>query len=264
MKRLWALCLSVSVSAGLFAASPYRLDLGRDLALSAGGVGLLTTDLVLEQVVFDRSDEVAESYLSSGPWDKDDVNAFDRPFVFSYGKTLKNASEVTLVSSIALPVGLLFGEQKSEWGKLALMYAETMLWAYGAKELGKNLVDRGRPYLYKDGAPSDHLKDGDWECSFPSGHSTMAFAAASFATTTYFAYHPESAWKWAVAGASFGLAGTTALLRVASGNHFPSDVLAGAAIGTLIGWLVPSLHALPSDKVRVDAGPTGALVTVNL
>ena len=92
----------------------------------------------------------------------------------------------------------------------------------------------------------------------------MAFAAASFATTTYFAYHPESPWKWAVAGSSFALAGTTALLRVASGNHFPSDVLSGAAIGSLIGWLVPSLHALPSDKVRVDAGVGGAMVTVNL
>ena len=35
---------------------------------------------------------------------------------------------------------------------------------------------------------------------------------------------------------------TAAYLRVQSGKHFPTDVMAGYAVGAAIGWLVPHLH----------------------
>jgi len=38
-----------------------------------------------------------------------------------------------------------------------------------------------------------------------------------------------------------GAAGVSAL-RVAAAQHFPTDVVAGAALGTGIGWLVPTIH----------------------
>ena len=31
-------------------------------------------------------------------------------------------------------------------------------------------------------------------------------------------------------------------LRVASAQHFPSDVVGGAAIGVGLGWLIPTIH----------------------
>jgi len=38
-----------------------------------------------------------------------------------------------------------------------------------------------------------------------------------------------------------GAPGVTAL-RVAAGKHFPTDVLASAALGSGIGWVVPTIH----------------------
>ncbi len=63
--------------------------------------------------------------------------------------------------------------------------------------------------------------------SFPSSHATQAFAVASVIATSY-----DSAW---VKAAAYGAAAMTAYARVRRGKHFPTDVVAGAAIGTLVG-----------------------------
>jgi undecaprenyl-diphosphatase len=63
--------------------------------------------------------------------------------------------------------------------------------------------------------------------SFPSGHSVTAFALAFVLSRAYPRY-----------GVLFyGLAGLVALSRVYLAKHFPSDVVAGAAIGLLAGWI---------------------------
>ncbi|MDM7915213.1 MAG: phosphatase PAP2 family protein, partial [Candidatus Eisenbacteria bacterium] len=46
-------------------------------------------------------------------------------------------------------------------------------------------------------------------------------------------------WIWA---GSLTVATSTALLRVVSGEHFPSDVVAGAALGAAAGILIPLVH----------------------
>jgi membrane-associated phospholipid phosphatase len=44
-----------------------------------------------------------------------------------------------------------------------------------------------------------------------------------------------------------------------AGKHFPADVIAGAAVGTAAGFLVPALHKSPSDNIRpaVSGGTLG-------
>ena len=62
--------------------------------------------------------------------------------------------------------------------------------------------------------------------SFPSGHSAGTFTLATVVSHYY-------GWKW---GAPFyGLAGLVALSRIEQGKHWPSDVVAGAAIGVICG-----------------------------
>lgn len=63
--------------------------------------------------------------------------------------------------------------------------------------------------------------------SFPSGHTTEAFALASV-----IANHYEETW---VTCSSYTLAGLVGIARSYHGAHFASDVLAGALIGTLVG-----------------------------
>lgn len=64
--------------------------------------------------------------------------------------------------------------------------------------------------------------------SFPSAHATRSFAAA-YALSQYF-----TRWRWGL----YGLAALVAFSRVAVGAHFLSDVIGGAALGMLIGWVI--------------------------
>lgn len=49
-------------------------------------------------------------------------------------------------------------------------------------------------------------------------------------------------------GAGLATASSVAILRVAAGKHYPSDVVMGAAMGSFIGWLVPMLHREREQK----------------
>jgi len=63
--------------------------------------------------------------------------------------------------------------------------------------------------------------------SFPSGHTTQAFAVASV-----IAAHYDSPW---VKGAAYGTASLVGYARIQQNRHWPTDVAAGAIIGTVVG-----------------------------
>lgn len=87
----------------------------------------------------------------------------------------------------------------------------------------KNIVARPRPYTYTDW---DLLIERQSDWSFPSGHSTAAFAFATGLTLI-----KKKAW-WV-----YIPAGLMALSRLYLFVHFPTDVLAGCAIGVLAGFV---------------------------
>jgi membrane-associated phospholipid phosphatase len=66
--------------------------------------------------------------------------------------------------------------------------------------------------------------------SFPSGHASQAFAMASAISM-----HADSPW---VGGVAYGLAGLVGLARMETRDHYASDVVAGALVGTTIGRAV--------------------------
>jgi membrane-associated phospholipid phosphatase len=88
------------------------------------------------------------------------------------------------------------------------------------------------------------LRDGR-DLAFPSGHATVAFAAAAV-----FSYlSPKGRYLFGAVAAG------TALSRVIEGAHFYSDVLLGAALGWTVGWFAFSLLE------RIFAGPSRAEVS---
>ena len=200
-------------------------------------------------------------------FNKDDINSFDKPFMNKYNKFLDKTGDVFMITSMALPLTLAFTDN-SEWLTILTMYAETLFLANGTKELLKDSLVRPRPYNYFSGAPQKDIEENDWHRSWPSGHATLSFAGAAFTTYVFAQYFPDSKWKWAVAGTSYTFALTTAVLRMCSGNHFFTDVLTGAAIGTVYGILVPWCHTLTTNShekntVNTNLEPAGFSITIN-
>lgn len=97
----------------------------------------------------------------------------------------------------------------------------------------KNLVARTRPYEVVEGLTLLVGKQSDF--SFPSGHSCASFAAA----TAYYKMAPKGHRKWGVL--ALVLAGLIAFSRLYVGVHYPTDVIAGIAIGVISGilaWMI--------------------------
>jgi len=78
--------------------------------------------------------------------------------------------------------------------------------------------------------------------SFPSGHTTQAFALASAISGHY-----DDSW---VKYSSYTVAGLVGVARSYHDAHFASDVLAGALVGTLVGQSVVE-HNRPMRSVKV-------------
>ena len=232
------------------------------------GLGTLLSGSAL---VCDKFVHLKKNNYNAADWNFNEVPDLDALFARPYSKPLHIVGTGT--AALALMTPLMFAAlPQDEWLTVGTMYMETLLFANGIKEWIKLLVYRARPYMYYDGYPADKLAEGDWNCSFPSGHSTLAFAGAAFTSMLFCQYFPDSKWKYAVTGASFGIAALTGALRMASGNHFFTDVLAGAFIGTVCGIAVPYMHtktfydnhSKSSSSVKASVMPYGINLCFNL
>ncbi|MEU9154342.1 phosphatase PAP2 family protein [Streptomyces sp. NPDC048417] len=119
--------------------------------------------------------------------------------------------------------------------------------------LGKRSVRRPRPVL--DPVPAvRHLKRQPITTSFPSGHAASAAAFAAGVALE------SPGWGAVVAPVAFSVA----MSRVYTGVHFPSDVLAGAALGVgaafAVRRLVPTRAQIgppPRPRAQAPALPDG-------
>lgn len=108
----------------------------------------------------------------------------------------------------------------------------------------KYSINRLRPFA----ADSLIIKAGSGgDPSFPSGHTSLAFATA---TSLSFAYP-----KWYVIIPSYLWAGTVGYSRMYLGVHYPTDVFAGAVIGTLSGYLSYKLNNWINRKKSAPVFP---------
>jgi membrane-associated phospholipid phosphatase len=227
----------------------FKLNPITDSILLSGGTALYVTDLNLQHI--------KQETFDGSLFNRDDVNVFDRWAMHSYSKTIDVTASVLCGVSLATPL-VLAGTDRHEWITIGTMYAETILISQASKEFLKALVYRPRPYMYFDGYPQEYVDSGDWDCSFPSGHTTLAFAGAAFTSYVFCTYFPDSPWCVPVVAGSYTLAAATAVLRIWSGNHFLSDVLASAAIGTAVGIGVPLLHRIGINKSNQGVSSAGS------
>src|SRR3954470_8058943 len=134
-------------------------------------------------------------------------------------KVYAQASEALFAGLVVVLLGIAVALRRATLGWAA---ATALASAGLALIVGKALslaTDRARPFV-------DHPEVHDFlhhaaDASFPSDHTTAAFAIAG---ALAFRYH-----RWAVP--LLGAAALLAYARVLLGVHYPTDVLAGAALG---------------------------------
>lgn len=119
----------------------------------------------------------------------------------------------------------------------------------------KGLAGRGRPYWPALDSPTDFRLGRGFPhrepfASFPSGHSMGTFALATVLTVEAADRVPEHARLVAVI--AYGAAALDGVSRVYRDTHWPSDVAAAAAIGTLSGFLV-TRRAHPKQSSTSEA-----------
>ena len=132
---------------------------------------------------------------------------------------------------------------------------EAAIVADGATFVLKGMLGRSRPFVSRDTSPRDfHFAGGfgkDDRRSFPSGHTTTAFAVAAAVTGEAQRHWPTQWWStWLVAPAMYGGATMVGAARMYHNVHWASDVAMGAAIGTFTGRkLVQFNHAHPRNLI---------------
>jgi membrane-associated phospholipid phosphatase len=100
-------------------------------------------------------------------------------------------------------------------GEGALQLGESVALAFGVTYALKYSVDEQRP--------------GGGKLSFPSGHTAFSFSVAEFMRRRY-------GWEYGVP--AYAAASFVAYSRVKSHQHYTQDVLAGAGIGILSGYVL--------------------------
>lgn len=106
------------------------------------------------------------------------------------------------------------------------------------------LVDVEKPFDYRLGRG---WRNDDFS-AMPSGHTSTAFAAASAATAEIGEWWP--AHRHTAGIILYSTAGLVGLSRMYNNQHWASDVVVGAAVGTFSGWkVVGYTHAHPDNPL---------------
>ena len=130
---------------------------------------------------------------------------------------------------------LMTGRQRLFWAFFVIVPAKLII----ERLVVKQLVERERPYtsIGADIELRGHQMVG---LSFPSGHTTTAFATA----VLMMAFLPGR-WRWL----PLLIAGAVGVARIYFGEHNPLDVLAGAMLGTALAMLSRAF-ILSGDEVE--------------
>jgi len=259
---LAAVVASVMLAAGPLRADELELDLGWDLGLTLGfGSAWILSEAFKGELAPEACRWCEPNGFDTAARDAlrlDDTAAADATS-YVVGFALLPALVLGLNAASARDEG-----HAVQGAEDLLLVAEAVALSASLNQLTKFLVGRERPFVHAlEPGWKDRTRDpADNNLSFFSGHTTLAFAVAvSGATVATLRGYDTAPYLWAIGGA---LAILTGGLRIAADRHYLSDVLVGAAVGSLVGWAVPWLHRASEDddeetgmlsRATIGAGP---------
>jgi len=160
-------------------------------------------------------------------------------------KVFTGISNTTEMAAIAVPAAVVLAgliDHNSTTLKKGLYLAESAAATTFVTFGMKYAFQRSRPYLVTPGLTK---VSGGGGPSFPSGHTSVAFATATSLTLAF----P----KWYVAVPAYVWAASVGYSRMYLGVHYPTDVLAGAVIGAGSAWLMYKANKWLFKKKPVSA-----------
>jgi len=158
---------------------------------------------------------------ADGPMLIDHVVRHDDSGIWARG----TQQDLSYAAGATVLVGSIFVASDTRLGRTFDRSMDAMLMTVATTTVAKHVFSRARPNEHGD--PADFFS-GPGHQSFPSGEVAQISAVVTPFIAEYHADHP---WVYALAL----LPAYDAVARVKSQDHWQSDVLAGAAIGTAFG-----------------------------
>lgn len=238
--------------------SPFAISLGIDAPLLSAALGAwIVPVFILGGMPGPACD----------PCDPSGLNALDRPVVDYDSEAANILSDVAMVAIPALAFSATFMHYPT-WGwegvlEDFVMIGEAMALSGLVQQITRFAVRRPRPFMYKAGKQLEARQAVGATLSFFSGHTTLAFSAATAFAYIYTIRRPNSRWTALVWISAMLAASVMPVSRVFSGEHFWTDVAVGAAVGTAFGILIPALHRrtkvmLGGKSLSLTGGPGAA------
>jgi undecaprenyl-diphosphatase len=201
------------------------------------------------------------------PTDPENLLSIDRPRALSDKYQDNDFSDIglALMGAYAITDVVLAGAlDRDEWYDYMVMYGQGAAITLALTNLAKLAVRRPRPIAYQQVRQGIHPSDTNTALSFFSGHASLAGCLA--ATAAHLVWLRDDSTlleKILVTAAGAALVVGVGAFRVLEGDHFPTDVIAGALVGVGVGVLVPQVHVF-SRTTTIDASISKDAVTVGL
>ena len=216
--------------------SPFAVDLTIDLPVFAGALSASVIPSLIDA-------ELATPHCD--PCDPSNVNGLDRGVI---GNDNRSADDVSDIFQFVIPTLAAVGSLlhiKHGWRAVLedlLIIGESVALAGATRQLTALAIRRPRPFMYVPGLRPESRGKANAAGAFFSGHAAVVFAASLSFTYLHTARNPHMKHKWLWWLGSIAVAAPVPFMRVASGKHFWTDVMAGTAVGTVFGLLVPAIH----------------------
>jgi membrane-associated phospholipid phosphatase len=225
--------------------SPPRLTkLSYDWAIDGIVTGGLAASTITLMLLNDSLAPKVCKWCDPGAWEGD-LSKSVRWANPGTANTLSDAMQIVVplgVMGFGLIQGYRLDDPAAGWSSVLLIAEATSL-AMLASTIVKYAVGRERPYVWQGNPDLYPGSASDANVSFFSGHTTLVFAVVVSGSTLFFMQGMPGAPY--VLGFGLAAAAFTGYLRMAAAKHYLSDVVVGAAVGSLVGWAVPYLFHRP-------------------
>jgi undecaprenyl-diphosphatase len=201
------------------------------------------------------------------PVDPQQLLPIDRPRALSDDYQDNGLSDITLglMGVYALTDVVLAGVlDRDEWYDYLMMYGQGAAITLALTNLAKLAVRRPRPIAYRQVREGIHPSETNTALSFFSGHASLAGCLA--ATSAHLVWLRDDSTlleKILVTSVGALLVVGVGAFRVLEGDHFPTDVIAGALVGLGVGVLVPQIHVI-SKSATLDTSISHEAVTIGV